>query len=344
MLQCEEDKDNKLRILFRFGMSGHFKFAPADEEIKHAHLSFFTKDDGAKMALHFVDVRRFGSWEPCDTWGTDRGPDPMFDYEKFRANVLDNLSRKNKVFNKAICEVMLEQKFFNGIGNYLRSEILYRAEVPPFTCARTVLEQVKEGTQKSPDFLQLCHDVPKEVINLGTGKNYDLTSNIEDHEDFNKWLQCYNNPDLDSMADHNKRMVWFKGDPGPMAPKGASVKKKPAAKAKQGSGTTKKDTKKKSATTKNETKQEKDETDDAAPTDDQEEAPTTSSKEETTTISKETANTEEEVKEEISTATSGSKEETATTLRPRRGKRKAPEPKEAEEETKPKRRKRGSKK
>lgn len=167
MLQCEEDKDNKLRILFRFGMSGHFKFAPADEEIKHAHLSFFTKDDGAKMALHFVDVRRFGSWEPCDTWGTDRGPDPMFDYEKFRANVLDNLSRKNKVFNKAICEVMLEQKFFNGIGNYLRSEILYRAEVPPFTCARTVLEQVKEGTQKSPDFLQVCHDVPKEVINLG---------------------------------------------------------------------------------------------------------------------------------------------------------------------------------
>ena len=167
MLQCEADKENKLRILFRFGISGHFKFAPADEEIKQAHLSFFTKDDGAKMVLHFVDYCRFGTWEPCETWGNDRGPDPMFDYEKFRANVLDNLSRKNKVFNKAICEVMLEKKFFNGIGNYLRSEILYRAEVPPFTCARTVLEQVKEGMQKSPDLLQLCHDVPKEVINLG---------------------------------------------------------------------------------------------------------------------------------------------------------------------------------
>lgn len=166
MLQCDANKDNKIRILFRFGMSGTFKFAPADEEIKHAHLSFFTQDDKPRMALHFVDVRRFGSWELCDTWGSDRGPDPMFDYEKFRANILDHLS--NKVFNKAICEVMLEQKFFNGIGNYLRSEIMYRAEVPPFTCARTVLEQVKDGSsQKSPDFLQLCHDVPKEVVDLG---------------------------------------------------------------------------------------------------------------------------------------------------------------------------------
>lgn len=164
MLQCDADKDNKFRILFRFGMSGHFKFAPADDEIKHAHLSFFTQDE-PKMALHFVDVRRFGSWEVCDTWGVDRGPDPMFDYEKFRANILDNLS--NKVFNKSICEVMLEQKFFNGVGNYLRSEIMYRAKVPPFTWARTVLEQVKDGTKKSPDFLQLCHDVPKEVVNLG---------------------------------------------------------------------------------------------------------------------------------------------------------------------------------
>ena len=164
MLQCNADMDNKLRILFHFGISGHFKFTAADEKIKHARLSFFTQDDKTKMSLHFVDVHRLGLWMLCDTWRTGKGPDPMFDYEKFRANVLDNLS--NKLFNKAICEVMLDQNFFNGIGNYLRSEILHRAEVPPFTCARTILEQVKDGTQKS-DFLQLCSDIPKEVTNLG---------------------------------------------------------------------------------------------------------------------------------------------------------------------------------
>ena len=41
-----------------------------------------------------------------------------------RENVLDNIEKA--AFNKPICEAMLNQKFFNGIGNYLRAEILYR--------------------------------------------------------------------------------------------------------------------------------------------------------------------------------------------------------------------------
>ena len=42
----------------------------------------------------------------------------------FRNNVLQNLEAA--AFNKPICEVLLNQKYFNGIGNYLRAEILYR--------------------------------------------------------------------------------------------------------------------------------------------------------------------------------------------------------------------------
>lgn len=41
-----------------------------------------------------------------------------------RQNVLSNL--KDKAFDRPICETMLNQKYFNGIGNYLRAEILYR--------------------------------------------------------------------------------------------------------------------------------------------------------------------------------------------------------------------------
>lgn len=55
----------------------------------------------------------------------------------------------------------------------------------------------------------MCITGTRNII-VGIGKNYDLTSSIEDHDEFNKWLQCYNNPDMDSIADHNKRMVWFK--------------------------------------------------------------------------------------------------------------------------------------
>lgn len=41
-----------------------------------------------------------------------------------RENVLKNLD--DKAFDKPICEALLNQKYFNGIGNYLRAEILYR--------------------------------------------------------------------------------------------------------------------------------------------------------------------------------------------------------------------------
>ena len=45
--------------------------------------------------------------------------------ENFRKNIVDNLG--GPAFkNKAVCEVLLNQKFFNGIGNYLRAEILFR--------------------------------------------------------------------------------------------------------------------------------------------------------------------------------------------------------------------------
>lgn len=35
-------------------------------------------------------------------------------------------SLSDKAFDRPICEALLNQKYFNGIGNYLRAEILYR--------------------------------------------------------------------------------------------------------------------------------------------------------------------------------------------------------------------------
>lgn len=46
-----------------------------------------------------------------------------------RENVLRNLA--DKAFDQPICEALLDQRFFNGIGNYLRAEILYRSAGRP---------------------------------------------------------------------------------------------------------------------------------------------------------------------------------------------------------------------
>ena len=74
-------KHDVTHLLFRFGMSGCFKFTKNEEELipKHAHLRFITKDE--KFMLSFVDYRRFGRWSINGDWGKDRGPDPISNYE-----------------------------------------------------------------------------------------------------------------------------------------------------------------------------------------------------------------------------------------------------------------------
>ncbi|CAI9547254.1 unnamed protein product [Staurois parvus] len=218
ILTPTSDKNDAASVVFRFGMSGSFKFTAVDNLPKHAHLRFYTKDS-PKRVLSFVDPRRFGSWEFNGSWQPERGPCVMTEYEKFRENVLKNLS--DKVFDKPICEALLNQKYFNGIGNYLRAEILYRLHIPPFMPAREVLEAVKHQNQNSdlslskkikikkenPDLLQLCHSVPLEVIDLG-GKGYD-PENAVDYAAFGTWLQCYFVTGMKTMKDSNGRTIWF---------------------------------------------------------------------------------------------------------------------------------------
>ena len=124
-------KQSVKHLLFRFGMSGCFKLTSVNEIPKHAHLRFFSKD--GENVLSFVDYRRFGRWTINGDWGSDRGPDTIVEYKAFRQNVLNNL--KNAAFNKAICETLLNQKFFNGIGNYLRL-VIFNLAIIYFTTSR----------------------------------------------------------------------------------------------------------------------------------------------------------------------------------------------------------------
>lgn len=233
----------KTHVLFRFGMSGCFKLTEKKDLPKHAHLQFYTVDESPQQVLSFVDYRRFGRWEIEGDWGKNRGPDPIMDYDNFRLNVLDNL--KAAAFDKPICEAMLDQKYFNGIGNYLRAEVLFRAEIPPFRQAREVLEPLSEPTVKmeGPDILQLCNLLATEVLSIDKGKNYDPDSeNSESETGFTSWLRCYYVEGMNNLRDGKGRTIWFSGDPGPMAPKNAkTVRRKGEGSGIPKSGTNTKD-------------------------------------------------------------------------------------------------------
>ena len=76
--------------------------------------------------IYFDDTRYFGSnivypdTSFLDSIGPDLLQDTIDPEEYYRV--------ASKV-NRQICAFLLEQKYFSGVGNYLKAEILYRAEV-----------------------------------------------------------------------------------------------------------------------------------------------------------------------------------------------------------------------
>ncbi|OQV13831.1 Endonuclease 8-like 1 [Hypsibius exemplaris] len=214
-----EDGGQKLTLTFGFGMTGMFSFDRFDQLPKHAHLQFITTETPANV-LSFVDYRRFGKWDVRD-YDFTRSPDPVKSPREFRHKVLTNLNKA--IFNKAICEAILDQQYFNGIGNYLRAEILFRAKVPPFTQARTVLEGLPvdhEVDQANPDLLDLCSLVPAEVFGFTKPiQGYNPGSLAEVYAPFKSWLRCYGKANMKNLVDNQSRTIWFDGPAGPMVPK-----------------------------------------------------------------------------------------------------------------------------
>merc|ERR1712032_309993 len=133
-----------------------------------------------------------------------------------------------------ICQILHDQSIFNGIGNYLRAEILFRAGIPPFAAARGVLANLCEIIEENDpvDLLTLCREVPAEVIGLKINKYQGGNQNThqdatptgpsgsmapagdEEHSAWSKWLRVYGQDDASWAVDKEGRRIWFRGPPG----------------------------------------------------------------------------------------------------------------------------------
>ncbi len=191
-------------LLMTMGMSGYFKLTPSGEEAKHSHLMFDSNDG---TTLSFVDVRRFGKWGFND-WNKERGPDPVNEHEGFVENVMDNINKP--AFSKPLHEVLMNQKYFNGIGNYLRAEIVHRLQdVNPFQPARDAIQG-----PKGEMLLNLCKDIPHQAYLLGGGNLYtwETPQGLEIHTSLGSWtdwMKCYGNKKMSSEVDNIGRRFWF---------------------------------------------------------------------------------------------------------------------------------------
>lgn len=199
IILSDNDSNQKKHLLMTMGMSGYFAHTNTGGEKKHSHLMFFEKDG---TTLSFVDVRRFGKWKFVNGWSANRGPDPTTEFEEFVNNIVLNLNKS--VFSQPIHTALMNQSYFNGIGNYLRAEILYRLpNVNPFTEAREVL-------LKEPEIFRLCRDIPLQAYALGGGQLKDWESPFDsDPEPFRKFIRCYGNSNMEKIKDKNGRMFWY---------------------------------------------------------------------------------------------------------------------------------------
>lgn len=186
-------------IRMSMGMSGHFRLTETGKEHKHSHLIFEAHDG---TSLSFVDVRRFGKWWPNRYWSEDRGPDPTTEFAQFVNHIKENLGKS--AFNRPICEVLLNQKYFNGIGNYLRAEIIYRIpQLNPFLQARKAL------TLYFDEITSLCNKIPLEAYQRGGGAIKDWENPFGAKVDIGPFMKCYGNPEMAKEKDKNGRMIWY---------------------------------------------------------------------------------------------------------------------------------------
>ena len=121
---------------------------PQKGELKYAEPEI-------KCPLYFVDPRKFAAWSPLvegiTPWDPRRGPDPVNEYDFFAERIntcVGQLKGKKKDLvsplpripaGDSIAELMLDQRFFNGVGNIYRAEALYRSRIDPRLNAVQVL-------------------------------------------------------------------------------------------------------------------------------------------------------------------------------------------------------------
>lgn len=187
----------KYQLSVSMGMSGHWALCKGWDAPKHTHLKFRTISGNS---LCLIDARRFAKWKWSTGWSVNRGPCPVTQFDQFKENICQSFSKK--AFDKPIHLVLMDQRYFNGIGNYLRAEILYRANQDPFEEARTALVN-------NPAILELCKTIPFEAYLIGGGQLKDWTNPFDVPPDgFNGWIKCYGRSDR-SIVDKNGRTFWY---------------------------------------------------------------------------------------------------------------------------------------
>lgn len=186
------------KISVFMGMSGNWKWVPTGtwNDTKYCRMRLDSVDGWSLLLYgsYMGPKYKIGGFT-----GVKRGPDPTKDFRDFYDNIKNNIDKR--AFDKPICEVLLNQEYFNGIGAYLCSEIIGRLDINPFEEARTVIKS-------NPKMLSMCRDIPIEAYNLGGGEIKDWTNPFGKSK-IDQWLLFYGNKEVCYKQKFGSRNIWI---------------------------------------------------------------------------------------------------------------------------------------
>jgi formamidopyrimidine-DNA glycosylase len=186
--------DSDIVIFNTLGMSGYWLSATYISKQsengyygkKHNNVEFILQRDNLKEIYYFNDMRNFGNIIISDKKDLDKklnilGVDVLNPANQFNEFKL-KLSKPSNV-KKEIGLILLDQKVVAGCGNYIRAEVLYLANINPYTKIKDLSE----------DDIKNIYKYLKKVAYIFYNKKLGIKYGILKEND--KVIKMYNNND-----------------------------------------------------------------------------------------------------------------------------------------------------
>lgn len=139
LFECDDSEENRVTLVSALAMAGRWQY----EKGKHSGIELKFSD----FSCYFDDQRHFGTFYVCLNEeilkDVMKGVGPDFLTEEISFESYNDVLSNKYVQKKEICGFLLEQKYFSGIGNWVRAEVLYESRIAPNRIISTLSEEEK---------------------------------------------------------------------------------------------------------------------------------------------------------------------------------------------------------
>ncbi len=131
-------------------------------------------------------MRRMGNWYLLNDEELQKkisllGYDVLVGDEVSNSKIINKFRR----FRSNICKVLMNQKCLAGVGNYMKSEILYQTKVDPF------IDITDLSDEKIIEIYKFSRKIAKQAYEYGGATLYTFTGLSGDKTDFKDTLKVY---------------------------------------------------------------------------------------------------------------------------------------------------------